>query len=234
MSELVRLEHVHKVSPMGRSSVHALNDVSFVIERGEYVAIMGSSGSGKSTLLNLLGCLDRPTDGRYLLGGQDVSQMTDAELSEVRGRRIGFVFQSFNLIGQLTVQANIEVPLFYQGVPRARRHPVARDLAVLVGLGDRLGHRPTELSGGQQQRVAIARSLANDPLLLLADEPTGNLDTHTSEEILALLDEAAGRGRTIIMVTHERHVADRAGRIIHLTDGRIDSDRRRPAAETAP
>ena len=224
MTELVRLERVHKIYPMGRSSVHALNDVNFVINRGEYVAIMGSSGSGKSTLLNLLGCLDRPTSGRYCLGGRDISQLADGELSDIRGRQIGFVFQSFNLIPQLSVQANIEVPLFYQGVPRHRRHPIARDLAALVGLAERVEHRPTELSGGQQQRVALARALANDPLLLLADEPTGNLDTHTSEEILLLLDQLHARGRTLIVVTHEVHVAGRARRTIHLKDGAVDSD----------
>ncbi len=231
MTELVRLEHVHKAYPMGRSTVHALSDVSFVIGRGEYVAIMGSSGSGKSTLLNLLGCLDRPTSGRYFLGERDVSVLTDPELSEIRGRQIGFVFQSFNLIPQLTVQANIEVPLFYQGVPRRRRHPVARDLAGLVGLAGRADHRPTELSGGECQRVAIARALANDPLLLLADEPTGNLDSATTEEILLLLDDMSARGRTIIMVTHETHVAARARRIIHLKDGAVDSDETTAPAE---
>jgi len=224
MTELVRLEHVHKVYLMGRSSVHALNDVNFVVHEGEYVAVMGSSGSGKSTLLNLLGCLDRPSDGRYLLGGQDVSQMTDAQLSEIRSEHIGFVFQSFNLIPQLSLVANIELPLFYQGTPRRERHPRSRELAEMVGLGDRLDHRPTELSGGQQQRAAIARSLANDPVLLLADEPTGNLDSRTSEEIMDLLEELWRRGRTIIIVTHEDHVAGRAGRIIRLKDGRVDSD----------
>ena len=224
MKELVRLENIHKSYPMGSSSVHALDGVSFVIHEGEYVAIMGSSGSGKSTLLNLLGCLDRPTSGRYLLGGRDVSQLDDAQLSEIRGRHIGFVFQSFNLIPQLKVVANIEVPLVYQGMPRRQRHPRSRELATMVGLGDRLDHRPQELSGGEQQRVALARALANDPLLLLADEPTGNLDSRTSKDILDMVDELSGRGRTIIMVTHETHVADRAHRTIHVTDGRIDSD----------
>ena len=224
MAELVQLEAVYKIYQMGRAEVRALDGVTFTVHRGEYVAIMGSSGSGKSTLLNLLGCLDRPTRGAYYLGGADVSGMTDSELSDVRGRQIGFVFQSFNLIAQLSVLANIEVPLFYQGVPRSMRHPIARDLASLVGLGDRMTHRPTELSGGQQQRVAMARALANDPLLLLADEPTGNLDTHTSMEILSLLDEMHQRGRTIIMITHEDHVAARAGRTIRLSDGQVASD----------
>ena len=224
MTELVRLEDVYKIYQMGQTEVRALDGVSFAVQRGDFVAIMGSSGSGKSTLLNLLGCLDRPSSGSYFLGGQDVSGMTDAELSDVRGRQIGFVFQSFNLIPQLSVLANIEVPLFYQGVPRSQRHPAARTLATQVGLAERMTHRPTELSGGQQQRVAMARALANDPLLLLADEPTGNLDSHTAQEILTLLEEMHGRGRTIIMVTHEEYVAARAHRIIHLSDGRVDSD----------
>jgi len=230
MKELVRLEHVHKMYPMGRSTVHALNDVSFVVREGEYVAVMGPSGSGKSTLLNLLGCLDRPSSGRYVLGGRDVSQLDDPALSEIRGQHVGFVFQSFNLISQLTVLANIEVPLFYQGLPRRERHPRSRELAGQVGLGNRLDHRPAELSWGQQQRVAIARALANDPLLLLADEPTGNLDSRTSMEILDLLDELSRRARTIIMVTHEDHVAGRAHRIIQMRDGQIhsDIDRQRP------
>ena len=234
MKELVRFENVCKIYHMGQSSVHALNHVSFVIHEGEYVAIMGSSGSGKSTMLNLLGCLDTPTSGQYILGGQDVSQLDDSQLSDIRGRCVGFVFQSFNLISQLSVVANIEVPLLYQGVPRADRHPRSRQLGALVGLGDRLHHRPSELSGGEQQRVAMARALANDPLMLLADEPTGNLDTHTSAEILDLLDGLSSRASTIIMVTHETHVAARARRIIHLSDGQIDSDRPAAAAEEAP
>ncbi len=224
MKELVRLENIRKTYLMGRSSVRALDGISFVIHEGDYVAIMGSSGSGKSTLLNLLGCLDRPTSGRYLLGGRDVSQLDDGQLSEIRGRHIGFVFQSFNLIPQLKVVANIEVPLVYQGMPRRQRSPRSRKLATMVGLGDRMDHRPQELSGGEQQRVALARALANEPLLLLADEPTGNLDSRTSQDILNLVDELSDRGRSIIMVTHESDIADRAHRIIHLMDGRIDSD----------
>jgi len=224
MREVVRLENVGKVYPMGRTTVHALRDVSLLIRQGEYVAVMGASGSGKSTILNLLGCLDQPSGGRYWLNGQDVSQLTDSQLSEIRGRHIGFVFQSFNLIPQLTVLRNIEVPLFYQGVPHRQRHPRSRELAGLLGLGDRLEHRPTELSGGQQQRVALARALANDPLLLLADEPTGNLDSHTTDDILDLLDGLWRRGRTMVIVTHEDHVAARAGRIIRLADGQVESD----------
>ena len=224
MNELVRLEHVQKVYRMGRVAVRALNDVSFAIEEGEHVAVMGHSGSGKSTLLNLLGCLDRPTRGRYRFAGRDVSRMTDASLSTIRGQHIGFVFQSFNLIAELTVLANIEVPLFYQGVPRRQRHRRSMELAEMVGLADRVRHRPAELSGGERQRVAIARAMANDPLLLLADEPTGNLDSHTTDEILQIFDELWRRGRTIITVTHERDVAAHAGRVIVLRDGQVESD----------
>ena len=223
---LVRLEDLWKVYPIGPQGVTALAGVDLSIERGEYVAIMGPSGSGKSTLLNVLGCLDRLTGGRYILGGQDVSWLSDDQLSEVRNMQIGFVFQSFNLIQWLTVLGNIEVPLFYQGVARAHRHPRSRALAEMVGLADRMDHRPRQLSGGQQQRVAIGRAMANDPLILLADEPTGNLDTQTSREILTLFDDLHARGRTVLMVTHEDHVAERAHRIIRLSDGRVVSDER--------
>jgi putative ABC transport system ATP-binding protein len=182
---------------------------------------MGPSGSGKSTLLNLLGCLDRPTSGKYILGGEDVSALSDAELSEVRGRRIGFVFQSFNLIPQLTALDNIEVPLFYQRIHRRERRKRSMELADKVGLGTRAQHKPMELSGGEQQRVAIARALANDPLIILADEPTGNLDSKTGQEILAMFDELASRGRTIIMVTHDESVGRRAHSIVRVADGTV-------------
>ena len=224
MTELVTFRDVEKTYHVGGGRVRALRGLSLAIPEGQYIAIMGPSGSGKSTLLNLLGCLDRPTAGSYHLGGQDVSSMNDNELSDVRNQRIGFIFQSFNLIPQLTVLGNIEVPLFYRGLPRAKRYGRSCELAERVGLGDRISHRPTELSGGQQQRVACARALANDPLILLADEPTGNLDTETSSEILDLLDELHAGGSTIIMVTHERDVAARAERAIHLRDGRVESD----------
>ena len=224
MKELVRLESISKRYVMGRTVVTALDEVSLSIHEGEYVAIMGHSGSGKSTMLNVLGCLDKPTSGRYLLGGLDVSTMDDAALSDVRGRRIGFVFQSFNLIPQISVLANIEVPLFYLGMPRPQRHPRSSALADLVGLGHRKDHKPTELSGGQRQRVAVARALANDPLLILADEPTGNLDTRTSQEIMELFDDLYRRGRTIILVTHEDDVAGHARRVVRLKDGKVDSD----------
>jgi putative ABC transport system ATP-binding protein len=234
MTDLVCLEDLWKIYHVGATSVPALRGVSLSIRQGDYVAIMGPSGSGKSTMLNLLGCLDRPSSGRYWLGGQDVSALSDNELSDVRNRKIGFVFQSFNLIQQLTILQNIEIPLFYQGLPRRHRHPRSRELAEMVGLGQRVHHRPQELSGGQQQRVAIARALANDPLIVLADEPTGNLDTATSSEILSLFDELHARGCTIIMVTHERHVAAHTHRAIHLRDGRLESDEPRGAPGSGP
>lgn len=220
---IAELIEVHRHYPMGRTLVRALDGVSLQIRRGEHVAIMGRSGSGKSTLLNILGCLDRPTAGSYLLEGHDVSRLKDAELSDVRGRKIGFIFQSFNLIPQLTVLENLEVPLFYQDRVGPESREKAERLAARVGLAGRLHHRPTELSGGQQQRVAIARSLMNDPLFLLTDEATGNLDSKTEEEILELIDELNADGMTIVTVTHNPHVAERAERIVRLRDGRIES-----------
>ena len=204
--------------------MHALRGVSLTFHAGEYVAICGASGSGKSTMLNLLGCLDRPTSGRYVLGGRDVSHLTDDALSEVRGRHLGFVFQNFNLIQQLTVLENLEVPLFYQNMPAHQRHQRAVELAERVDLADRAHHRPMELSGGQQQRVALARAMINDPLLILADEPTGNLDTTTGKMILDLFDELHREGKTILIVTHEREVAARCQRIITMRDGTIVGD----------
>jgi putative ABC transport system ATP-binding protein len=219
---LAQLVDLRKVYLMGAGlSVAALDGINLTIEKGQYFAIMGPSGSGKSTLLNLLGCLDRPTSGRYLLGGRDVSGLSDSELSELRGRQIGFVFQSFNLIPQLTALDNIEVPLFYQGVHRHDRRRRAQELAERVGLGPRAFHRPMELSGGEQQRVAIARALANQPLIILADEPTGNLDSRTGAEILALFDELAAAGGTLILVTHDEAVGRRTHGIVHLADGRV-------------
>ena len=206
--------------------VRALRGVTLDIPSGDYMAVMGASGSGKSTLLNLLGCLDRPTSGTLCLGEEDVSQLDDDQLSEIRASRVGFVFQSYNLIPQLTVLENIEVPLYYQGRLTAKNRRQSRELAEMVGLADRLGHRPTQLSGGQQQRVAIARSLANDPYFILADEPTGNLDSVTTVEILDLLDGLNASGKTIIMVTHDPEVGTRAKRIVRLLDGKVQSDER--------
>src|SRR5437867_965452 len=223
-SQIAQFENVRKTYRMGLVTVEALRGVSLEIQTGEYVCIMGPSGCGKSTMLNLLGCLDRPTSGRYLLGTEDVSQMSDDALSSVRGARLGFVFQSYNLIQQLSVVENIEIPLYYQGRPEAESRATARDLATRVGLESRIEHKPFELSGGQQQRVAIARALVNDPLVILADEPTGNLDSASGKEILRLFDELNLQGKTLILVTHDNDVSAHAHRAIRLRDGRIESD----------
>jgi putative ABC transport system ATP-binding protein len=219
---IIDLVDVEKTYIMGTEQVHALAGVSVQFTRGEFWAIMGPSGSGKSTMLNLLGCLDRPTAGTYRLSNEDVGSLDDDALSNIRLRRIGFIFQSFNLIAQLTVRENIELPLYYLGWEPHQSAERAAQLADLVGLGDRLNHRPTELSGGQQQRVAVARALANDPAILLADEPTGNLDSHTGEQIMDLLANLHAEGRTIIMVTHEPDIAARASHQLHMRDGLID------------
>ena len=224
MSLALHVENLRKDYVLKGETVHALRGVTFEVQTGEYIAIMGPSGSGKSTLLNVLGCLDRPTAGRYVLGGRNVAQLNDNQLSDVRAANIGFVFQSYNLIPQLTVVENIEVPLYYQGRLDATNRRRCRELARMVGLADRLNHRPTELSGGQQQRVAIARSLANDPYFILADEPTGNLDTATSIEVLDLFEKLNAQGKTIVMVTHETDVAARCKRILRLRDGLVESD----------
>ena len=223
MTEVVAaLERVERVYQMGEVLVPALDGVDLRIERGEYVAVMGRSGSGKSTLLNVLGCLDRPTAGRYSLTGRDVSELDDDALSALRGQTLGFIFQAYNLIPHLTVLENIEVPMDYAGVPPRESRERAEALAARVGLADRTDHRPTQLSGGQQQRVAVARALANDPSLLLADEPTGNLDSSTGREILDLLTNLNDAGTTLIVVTHASNVAARAHRTIHMLDGRVD------------
>jgi putative ABC transport system ATP-binding protein len=221
---IVQLDSLCKTYRMGLVTVEALRSVSFEIHGGEYISVMGPSGCGKSTLLNLLGCLDRASAGRYVLGGDDVSQLDDDALSAIRGARLGFVFQSYNLIQQLTVVENIEVPLYYQGRSEAESHRMAAETAVRVGLGDRLEHKPFELSGGQQQRVAIARALVNDPLIILADEPTGNLDSASGVEILRVLDELNRNGKTIILVTHDMSVAQHSSRTIRLKDGLVESD----------
>jgi len=220
-SSILVMEKLCKNYLLGTVELRVLREIDLTINSGEYVAIMGPSGSGKSTLLNMIGCLDRPTSGDYLLGGQSVSTLDDDELSMIRGMRIGFVFQSFNLINQLNVVENIQVPMYYQGLTEHQSSERAKELANMVGLGDRINHRPTELSGGQQQRVAIARALANDPLILLADEPTGNLDSESGSEILSILDRLHEEGKTLIAVTHDESIAEGAQKVIRLLDGRI-------------
>ncbi len=210
--------------PDGSVLVEALRGIDLEVQRGEYVAIMGSSGSGKSTLMNLLGALDRPTSGRYVLDGENVAELDDLGLSTIRGRKIGFVFQAFNLIPALTILENVEVPLFYQGIHPHERHRRSKEKLELVGLGDRLNHRPSELSGGQQQRAAIARALVNEPAIIMADEPTGNLDSKTGEAILDVMQNLHERGLTIFLVTHDDKVVSRCERIVRLRDGRLDSD----------
>ncbi|HAM70651.1 MAG TPA: ABC transporter [Verrucomicrobiales bacterium] len=231
---ILKLDEVRKTYRMGPVTVEALRGLSLEVEAGEYVSIMGPSGCGKSTLLNLLGCLDRPSSGRYLLGGEDISNLEDDALSLVRSQRLGFIFQSYNLIQQLTVVENIEVPLYYQGVSEEESRAKAERIASMVGLEHRLEHKPFELSGGQQQRVAIARALVNDPLLILADEPTGNLDSSSGEEILRMFDRLHAEGRTLVLVTHDPGVSQRGGRTIRLRDGRVESDLRHPKSGSTP
>ena len=209
---------------LGAVELKVLREIDLVVKKGDYLAIMGPSGSGKSTLLNIIGCLDRPSDGKYFLGGQDVSTLDDDQLSSIRGRHVGFVFQSFNLIAQLNVLENIEIPMFYQGISQHQSNEKAKELAELVGLGDRILHRPSELSGGQQQRVAIARALANDPLIVLADEPTGNLDSQSGKDILNILDKLYEQGKTLIIITHDEDIAKHSRREIRLLDGRIQNE----------
>jgi len=221
---IVELKNLRKTYQMGPVVVEALRGISLAIHPSDYVCIMGPSGCGKSTLLNVLGCLDRPSSGSYQLGDEDVSELDDDALSAVRGSRLGFIFQSYNLIQQLTVLENIEVPLFYQGWPETESREMAEYLAERVGLGERLDHRPFELSGGQQQRVAIARALVNDPLILLADEPTGNLDSASGAEILKVFEQLNELGKTLILVTHDSGVARHASRTIRLRDGLVESD----------
>lgn len=222
---IIQFEKIEKRYDLGgEAEVRALRGVDLTVYAAAYVAIMGPSGSGKSTMLNLIGCLDRPTAGRYRLGGTDVSRMPDDDLSEARGRMIGFIFQSYNLIAQLTVIENIQVPLIYQGRDVRAYQDHCLRLAEMVGLGDRLHHRPNQLSGGQQQRVAVARSLVNDPLLILADEPTGNLDSRTGREVLDMIDRLNAAGKTIVLVTHDPKVAERAHRVLHMKDGQIERE----------
>ncbi len=218
---VIALHEVGKVYRTGVLEVEALRSVSFEVPTGDYVALMGPSGSGKSTLMHILGCLDVPTTGRYLLAGDDVSAMTEAQLAEVRNRRIGFVFQQFNLLPSLTAWRNVELPLMYAGVPRVERRDRAMEALARVGLAARVDHRPGELSGGQQQRVAVARALVSDPALILADEPTGNLDSYSSQDVLALFAELHAGGRTIVLITHEHDVAEQAQRVLRIRDGML-------------
>jgi len=221
---IVKLQNLTKIYQLGQTQLKALDSIDINIEQGECVAIMGPSGSGKSTLLNMLGCLDTPSSGQYYLADDDVSKLSDDELSRIRGKRIGFIFQSYNLIQQLNVIENIEVPMYYQGIHESVSNQKATKLAEMVGLGDRLKHRPYELSGGQQQRVAIARALANDPVILLADEPTGNLDSKSGQEILDILVMLHENGKTLIIVTHDEKIGAMSQRTIKLLDGRVDNE----------
>ena len=222
---LIQLTDVTKIYPMGSTEVHALDGVSMSVRAGEYLAIMGPSGSGKSTMMNIIGCLDTPSGGSYRLRGLEIRDRDDDELARVRNQEIGFIFQTFNLLPRADALHNVELPLIYAGRPKKERRDRAREMLDLVGLTERMHHKPNQLSGGQRQRVAIARALVNSPSIVLADEPTGNLDSKTGEEILGLLREIHARGNTVIVVTHEEEIADRSDRVIRLRDGRIESDR---------
>ena len=221
---LIDIKDLFKVYDLGEVQVAALNGVDVTIEKNEYVAIMGPSGSGKSTLMNIIGCLDVPSDGEYILNNKRVSEMVDDELAEIRNKEIGFVFQTFNLLPRANALHNVELPLIYNGTPRTQRKEIARDTLEKVGLGNRMHHKPNELSGGQRQRVAVARALVNNPSIILADEPTGNLDSKTGEEIMQLFEDLHKAGNTIILVTHEEYIAQHSKRIIRLLDGKIVSD----------
>ena len=221
---IINIEHIAKIYQVGMEEVHALADVSLTIDKNEYVAIMGPSGSGKSTLMNILGCLDTPTKGLYTFTGNNVSEMNDNELAAIRNREIGFVFQTFNLLPRSDALHNVELPLIYAGISKEERRERAREALEKVGLEDRMDHKPNELSGGQRQRVAVARALVTSPSIILADEPTGNLDTRTGEDIMALFEDLYNQGNTIILVTHEEYIAEHANRIIRLRDGLVEKD----------
>lgn len=224
MDSLIHIEHIMKIYNPGENEVRALDDVSLNINTGEFVAIIGQSGSGKSTLMNMLGCLDTPTSGTYILSGKDVSSLNDNALSEIRNQQIGFIFQGFNLISNLTALENVALPLIYRGLPAAERQQLAYDALKIVGLEHRIKHKPAEMSGGQQQRVAIARAIAAKPPVILADEPTGNLDSSSTKEIMKILHELHETGRTIILITHDDQIAANARRVVRIMDGRIESD----------
>ncbi|MFA5645607.1 MAG: ABC transporter ATP-binding protein [Candidatus Ratteibacteria bacterium] len=223
--EIIQFNEVWKTYALGETEVHALRGLSFTLFEGDHVSIMGPSGSGKTTLLNILGCLDRPTQGKYILGNEDISNLNDDQLSDIRSRRLGYIFQSYNLIPQLTVLENIGLPLFYQGIDETIVRDKSSLLAEKVGLRDRKNHRPYELSGGQQQRVAIARALVNEPLLILADEPTGNLDSATGKEIMDMLDELNHEGKTLVLVTHDPKISEHSRRVLRILDGALDVSR---------
>ncbi len=229
--EIIRLEHIYKDYPLGNSTVRVLKDINLSVHPGEYVALMGPSGSGKSTLMNIIGALDVPTSGKYILNGREVEKLTDDQLAEVRNKEIGFVFQTFNLLPRLSALENVALPLIYAGVPKRDRLERARRMLADVGLADRMDHKPNQLSGGQRQRVAIARALINNPSILLADEPTGNLDSQSSEEVMKLFDRLHEQGHTIILVTHEPDIAAHAKRLVRLLDGKILEDTGMPAVE---
>ena len=222
---IINIEHISKVYQVGTEEVHALSDISISIDKNEYVAIMGPSGSGKSTLMNVLGCLDTPTAGKYEFNTNNVSEMNDNDLAKIRNKEIGFVFQTFNLLPRSDALHNVELPLIYAGVPTSERRERARQALIDVGLENRIHHKPNELSGGQRQRVAVARALVTRPSIILADEPTGNLDSKTGEEIMLLFNEIHDRGNTIILVTHEEYIAEHAARIVRLKDGLVESDK---------
>jgi len=221
---MLEIKKIKKIYQMGKVKVEALRGVSFYIDKGEFVAIMGPSGSGKSTLMHIIGCLDQPTEGNFIIGGKDVSKLNDDRLAEIRNKRIGFVFQQFNLLSRTSILHNVEIPLIYAGLKAKQRRELAKQALESVGLGDRVKHKPNEISGGEKQRAAIARALVNNPLIILADEPTGNLDTKTGEEIMKIFYKLHQQGNTVIMVTHELEIARHARRIIHLRDGLIEKD----------
>ena len=236
MEHLIELKDVYKIYQMGEETVHALDGISLTVDPGEFVAIVGSSGSGKSTAMNIIGCLDVPTEGTYLLDGRDVGKMSRRELAHIRNEKLGFIFQQYNLLPKLTLLENVEVPLVYAGIPAAQRHATAKAALERVGLGNKLKNLPNQLSGGQQQRVSIARALARGPAVILADEPTGALDSHTSREVLGMLQDLHKQGNTVVLITHDNSIAVQAERIIRLEDGRVvyDGDAHAPEAVVQP